>query len=85
MILHKMYTSANPMTKAQVDTVLAIFERTKTQTYCYAYLQQQCQAAHEALDVIPHATHAVSHQAINDMKAIIQFIEKAEDTKTTSL
>jgi geranylgeranyl diphosphate synthase, type I len=80
--LHKIYASDAPVTNEQVDTVLAIFERTKTQAHCSTYLQQQCGVAYEALDNIPHATNTVSNQAIDDMKTMIQFIETAAYAKS---
>lgn len=80
--LHQIYTSSTPVTNEQVDTVLAIFEQTKTHNYCCTYLQQQCRVAYEALEIIPHAANAISRQAINDMKTMIQFIEAAAFIKT---
>jgi geranylgeranyl diphosphate synthase type I len=81
--LHKIYSSDAPVTNEQVDTVLAIFEHTKTQAHCSTYLQQQCGVAYEALDNIPHAINTVSNQAIDDMKSMIQFIETAAYAKSS--
>jgi geranylgeranyl diphosphate synthase, type I len=79
--LHEIYTSVIPVTSEQVNNVLAIFECTETQAYCRTYLQQQCRIAYEALDHIPHAANAISKQAIDDMKAMVQFVETAAYTK----
>ena len=74
-ILQEIYLYDTSVTSEQVEKILAIFERTETQAYCRTYLQQQCRVAYEALDNVPRANSTISKQAINDMKAMVQFIE----------
>lgn len=76
-MLRAIYQQEKPVTPQQVELVLAIFERTQTQTYCRTYLQQQCQAAYEALANVPATQNTISRRAIDDMKTMVQFIETA--------
>jgi geranylgeranyl diphosphate synthase, type I len=43
--LRSVYTQETPVTDEQVETVLAIFERTQTKAYCCAFLAEQCRLA----------------------------------------
>ncbi|GER86734.1 polyprenyl synthetase [Dictyobacter vulcani] len=75
--LQAIYQQEGPITSAQVEQVLDIFTRTQTQAYCRNFLQQQCDAAYEALNNVPQVTSPVSARAINDMKTMVQYIEAA--------
>ncbi|GHO84285.1 polyprenyl synthetase [Dictyobacter formicarum] len=75
--LQDIYQQESPVSDEQVEQVLAIFERTQTRAYCQAFLQQQCDAAYEALNAVPHINSVVTTRALGDMRAMVQFIEAA--------
>ncbi len=78
--LCEVYQQEAPVTKEQVVSVLAIFERTQTKAYCCDFLAQQCQLAHEALASVPHNTSPVSARALDDLETLVHFVE--ETTKS---
>lgn len=75
--MHTVYQQATPISTAQVEAVLAIFERTHTQTYCRTFLAEQCRLAYEALSSVPHAANPQATQAIDDMRTMVHFVEEA--------
>ncbi len=74
--LHSIYQQEDPLTKEQVEQVLAIFERTHTKAYCQKFLVQQCQAAYDALASVPQQTSPVSTRALDDMETLVHFVEE---------
>ncbi|HEX4205660.1 MAG TPA: polyprenyl synthetase family protein [Ktedonobacteraceae bacterium] len=75
--LQSVYQQTSPVTDEQVAHVLDIFEHTRTEQYCRAFLQQHCQHAREALAHIPHNTSPVSARALDDLATLVLFIEQA--------
>ncbi len=75
--LRDLYSQEAPLTDAQVEDVLSIFERTGTSSYCRAFLSEHCQHAHEALAQVPHNNNTVSARALRDMAAMVEFVEEA--------
>jgi geranylgeranyl diphosphate synthase type I len=73
--LHQVYAQKTPVTRAQVEEVLAIFERTHTKEYCRSFLIEQCQKAYEALANVPRNSHEIAHRAISDMEMLVRFVE----------
>jgi geranylgeranyl diphosphate synthase, type I len=76
-ILQHIYMQETPVTKEQVDDVLAIFARTETRAYCCAFLIEQCRLAHESLASVPRTPNPVTVQALNDMETLVHFVEEA--------
>lgn len=76
-ILRDFYLQETPATTVQVEEIVAIFEHTKTQTYCRDFLAHQCQLAQEALTNVPRHISAVSEQALDDMHTLVQFVAEA--------
>jgi geranylgeranyl diphosphate synthase type I len=72
--LRTIYQQETPISKEQVEAVLAIFERTHTQTYCRTFLIRQCRLAYEALNSVPYATNPQAAQAIEDMNIMVHFV-----------
>jgi geranylgeranyl diphosphate synthase type I len=72
--LHEIYRQRSGLTEAQVEQVLAIFERTGTKEFCYAFLEQQCHIALEALSNIATDGSPVSAQALDDLKLLVRFV-----------
>lgn len=75
--LRTVYQQEIPINKEQVEAVLTVFERTQTQTYCRAFLAEQCRLAYDALANVPFAANAQSAQAIEDMKLMVHFVGDA--------
>lgn len=76
--LSDIYSQEQSVNAAQMRDVLSIFARTKTHAYCRAFLAEQCRQAHDALDAlatIPLAESAIADRALQDMKALIAFVE----------
>lgn len=72
-----VYQQEAPITREQVEAVLAIFERTNTHDYCRAFLAEQCQLAYDALASVPAAANPQAPQAIEDMNIMVHFVEEA--------
>ncbi len=75
--LHGIYQQEMPITKQQVEEVLAIFARTETRAYGQAFLAKQCQLAHEALANVPRVNDSIAARAIDDMENLVLFVEEA--------
>ncbi len=73
--LREIY-SGQAINDSQVDTVLAIFERTETRAYCRSFLQQQCTQAHTALARVPRTSSPIADRALQDIEAMVQFVEE---------
>lgn len=73
--LRHLYAQETPPTAEQVETVLAIFARSKTRDYCLSYLSQRCTRAHEALNDVPRLADATATRALEDMEMLVHFIE----------
>ncbi|TMD46081.1 MAG: hypothetical protein E6I93_15835 [Chloroflexi bacterium] len=71
----KMYNQDAPITREQVQEVLAIFVRTQTRGYCNQFLAQQCQQAHLALAQLATTRNALAIRARTDLEAIIDFLK----------
>ena len=76
-LLQGIYQQETPISAEQVETVLAIFERTSTNAYCRAFLAEQCRIASEALANVPHANDPRATRALDDMQTLVQFVEEA--------
>lgn len=75
--LHEIYLQRSGLTEAQVEQVLAIFERTGTKAFCYTFLEQQCHIALQALANISTTDSPVSTRALDDLKLLVQFVSYA--------
>lgn len=75
--LRDIYRQETPITAEQVETVLAIFERTHTNAYCRAFLAEQCRLAYEALASVPNNNDPRATRALADMQTLVQFVESA--------
>lgn len=75
--LHALYGQNTPLTFAQVEDVLTIFEHTHTKAYCQDFLNQHCRAAREALAAVPPAAHPASARALHDMETLVDFVQEA--------
>lgn len=71
------YQQQEPLTKEQVDTVLAIMERTGTRDYCRRFLAQQTQLAREALASVPKQQGEIPTRALEDMGVLVEFVDAA--------
>ena len=74
--LRELYTQATPLTDAQVEQVLTIFNHTNTKAYCRDFLAQQCKQAYEALASVPYYTHPIAERASEDMQTLVHFVEE---------
>ncbi len=77
--LNDMYSQEQLISAAQAQDVLNIFDRTETRAYCRTFLAEQCLLAHNALDTlanIPRTGSAIADRALQDMEALIAFIEE---------
>ncbi|MBO0778479.1 MAG: polyprenyl synthetase family protein, partial [Ktedonobacteraceae bacterium] len=75
--LQQIYQQKEPVTTAQIEQVMAVFERTQTRAYCRSFLAQQCQRAYDALDHVPRHASSVSARALDDLRVLIHFVETA--------
>jgi geranylgeranyl diphosphate synthase, type I len=75
-LLH-IYRQESPVTPQQVDETLEIFARTGTQSYCREFLAEQCYLARAALGRVPRLSHSIASRALDDMEALVQFVEEA--------
>jgi geranylgeranyl diphosphate synthase, type I len=64
------------VTSEQVQEILAIFERTETQTYCRQFLAEQCRLAHEALANVPRNDSPIAARALHDMEQLVLFVQE---------
>ena len=76
-ILRTIYQQETPVTSAQIDEVLAVFEHTDTNAYCRSFLAQQCQLAHEALTSVPRTDSPLVIRALSDLETLVHFVEEA--------
>jgi len=72
--LHEVYQQEMPVTPAEVDEILAIFDRTETQAYCRAFLTKQCRLAYERLASVPQTGNPAATRALNDMQTLVHFV-----------
>lgn len=75
--LRRIYGQELPITRQQVEEILAIFTRTETMVYCRAFLAEQCKLAHEALRSVPRVNNTVAARAMEDMETLTSFVEEA--------
>jgi geranylgeranyl diphosphate synthase type I len=75
-VLRTIYQPEAAMTQEQVDTILAIFERTQTRKCCCTFLTEQCRLAYEALAHVPYSDHPISKCAINNLEILVHFVEE---------
>lgn len=71
----KIYNQDAPVTAAQVQEVLAIFERARTREYCAGFLSQQCQQARGLLAQIAAPRNVLATRACTDLETIIDFLQ----------
>lgn len=76
-ILRSIYQQDTPITQAQVNEVLTVFEHTSTNAYCRSFLAQQCQLAYQALASVPRTNNPIAARALNDLKTLVHFVEAA--------
>jgi geranylgeranyl diphosphate synthase type I len=74
--LRMLYGQETPLTPEQVEDVLTIFGRTRTQTYCRTFLIQHCCTARVALAQVPRNDNPISARALSDMEALVDFVEE---------
>jgi len=74
-LLRTIYSQDRPVTKEQVEQVLAVFARTETRAYCIAFLTEQCRLAYAALAAVPRANNPLSVRALDDMEKLVRFVE----------
>jgi geranylgeranyl diphosphate synthase type I len=75
--LRDIYLQEKPITSPQVEHVMEIFDRTETRAYCRAFLAEQCSLAYNALSHVPRTANPVSLLALEDMHALVKFVEAA--------
>ncbi len=75
--LRIVYAQEAPITGEQVEAMLAIFARTQTKAYCQRFLAEQCLLAREALANVPHSGSVVATRALEDLEALVRFVEDA--------
>lgn len=75
--LYEIYRQRSGVTDEQVEQVLAIFERTGTKKYCYAFLEEQCRAALAALANISTQNSPRSARALDDLTLLVRFVSQA--------
>jgi hypothetical protein len=75
--LAEIYQQDTPVTAEQVETVLAVMQRTQTEAYCHQFLAEQCRLAYKALKSVPHHTSPLSIRAHHDLEIMVRFIEEA--------
>lgn len=76
-VLRTLYQQEATITQEQLDTILSILEHTQTKNYCRKFLSEQCQFAYKALASVPHNNNLISTRAINDLEALVHFVEDA--------
>jgi geranylgeranyl diphosphate synthase type I len=74
-LLEECYQQSGALSAQQVESVLAVFERTETRAYCRACLAEQCQQARLALASVPPVERAAARRARADLETLIDFIE----------
>ncbi|MBX5456627.1 MAG: polyprenyl synthetase family protein [Thermogemmatispora sp.] len=75
--LQVLYQQSAPLSREQVDEILAIFARTETRPYCQAFLAEQCRRARAALAAVPASSTPLARRARSDLEAFVAFIEAA--------
>jgi geranylgeranyl diphosphate synthase type I len=75
--LQECYTQSTALSEDQVETILAIFERTETRSYCRSFLAEQCRLARTALAAVPVQAAPVAARARRDLETLIDFVEAA--------
>ncbi len=75
-VLRSLYQQETAITQEQLESILAIFERTQTRDYCRAFLSEQCQFAYAALASVPHDNNPIARRAINDLEVLVHFVEE---------
>ena len=75
--LREVYRQEAALSSEQVEEVLAIFARTETKRYCRAFLAAHCTLASEALANVPQTNNTVALRAMEDMQALVHFVEEA--------
>ncbi|MBV8696061.1 MAG: polyprenyl synthetase family protein [Chloroflexi bacterium] len=75
-LLQAIYMQAAPVTREQVERVLAVFARTNTKAYCYEFLAQQCKLAYEALASVPRHGSPLCLRALSDLETLVGFVEE---------
>jgi geranylgeranyl diphosphate synthase, type I len=76
-LLRAIYAQEAPVTSEQVETILAIFARTRSREHCQEFLAHQCKEAHAALADIPCRNDPGAVRAFHDMETIVTFLEEA--------
>jgi geranylgeranyl diphosphate synthase, type I len=75
-LLSSIYQQESPISAEQVQQVLEIFEHTKTRAYCNLFLAEHCRQALDALRTVPVSSQGIATRALDDMKALVLFINE---------
>ena len=73
--MRHIYEQEQAPAPEQVTTVLEIFSRAGTRTYCHAFLSEQCARTRLALNNIPHLKTPAATRALEDMETLVHFVE----------
>jgi geranylgeranyl diphosphate synthase type I len=74
--LMEIYAREDPLSREQVQEVLAIFARTRTRQYCQQFLVQQCRQARSTLAQGAPAHNELAERVRTDLEAIVDFVEQ---------
>ncbi len=75
--LYEIYRQSAELTEEQVQQVLAILDATGTKKFCYAFLQEQCNIALDALANITTKDNPRSQRALTDLTLLVRFVGQA--------
>jgi len=74
-VLLDTYQQKDVLTKEQVNTILAIFERTRTRQSCCAFLAEQCRLAYKTLVTGAYARDPIVERAFGDLEVLVDFVK----------
>jgi geranylgeranyl diphosphate synthase type I len=80
----RIYHQDVPITDAQAQVVLDVFDRTQTRDFCLDFLAQQCGQARQALAQITPTRNMLADRARSDLEALVDFIEGRHSLSHTS-
>ena len=74
--LRTFYSQQEAPAGEQVEQVLLILERTRSQEYCQQFLTEHCLLARDALRRVPTLTVPLAQEAIADLGALIAYVSE---------
>lgn len=74
--LRTFYAQQEAPTSEQVEQVLSILERTRSQEYCQHFLTEHCLLARNALSQVPTPTVPLAQEAIADLGVLVEYVAK---------